>query len=165
MKIAPKVAGKTISASFYCYPSSHLCLLWSDVVFAWPFHSTTKTNGDRKKREHRWGVSVPGCAWSSSSSASCNYRRERARPPSVSVELTDDRGGGAARTCSGYRGEKLSPLIYSNLHSQRRIRKCWNLLVCRAPVSMLLMWVCASKFIQKNTKQMKMNFSLSLIRT
>lgn len=90
------VVGKTFYVSFYCYPSSHLCLLWSDTVFAWPFHSATKTNGDRKKREHRWGLSVPGCAWSSSSSASYNYCREKACPLSVSAELTDS----GQKTCS-----------------------------------------------------------------
>lgn len=44
---------------------------------------------------------VPGCAWSSSSPASCNYCVERARPPSVSAALMEDCGSGAGKTCSG----------------------------------------------------------------
>lgn len=45
-------------------------------------------------------VSVPGCAWSSSSLASCNYCVERARPPSVSTGLMDDCGSGVWKMCS-----------------------------------------------------------------
>lgn len=46
---------------------------------------------------------VPGCAWSSSSSASCNYCAVRARPPSVSVSLMDECGSTVRETCWGCR--------------------------------------------------------------
>lgn len=50
---------------------------------------------------------VPGCAWSSSSLASCNYCVERARPPSVSTGLMDDCSSRVWKTCSGCCDENI----------------------------------------------------------
>lgn len=69
---------------------------------------------------------VPGCAWSSSSLASCNYCVERARPPSVSTVLMDDRGSRAGKTCSGCCDEKLShkELLISTVTPQCLMLTC-----------------------------------------
>lgn len=67
---------------------------WPEFVFGWP------QPPEQTERRKLIQVShAPGCAWSSSSLASCNYCTVRARPLSVSTELMDNRGSRAERKC------------------------------------------------------------------
>lgn len=83
--------GKHLFSVFLFSTTSSSLTDWPDFVIWCPLSSTTKTN--EEERSHQV-IRVAGWAWSSSSSASCNYSLERTCLPSVSAGLMDDVAAG-----------------------------------------------------------------------